>query len=178
MAASDMLRGCPDGAGARRLREPVCSIGEEGVLRTCFWLGGESTSNMLRTGAGGGVSTSSMLLTGAMSNMDRTGDRGVKGDGDRPPMLLGALLGRDAWGPSSSASTSLRSSSSIASIDIGWCLAIVSDSCWWFFVLVYCLFEVWSVRYVYNEWVAAVSNQGVTAFFEIRLKRMQSCVYS
>lgn len=54
-----------------------------------------------------------------MSSMLRTGDRGVDvyGEGERPPMELGAR-GR-ARGPSSRARTSRRSSSSMASIDMG-----------------------------------------------------------
>ena len=82
------------------------SVGDEGVLNTCFVArDGLSTSSMLRTGfGGGGLSTSSILLTGAvgahgvlvpkllgdeeersigdggsspMSSMLRTGERGV-----------------------------------------------------------------------------------------------------
>ena len=123
------------------------SIGDEGLLRICLCVepGGLSTSSMLRTGGGGGLSTSSMLRTGAVwvglgifnvgtdldflgkdgwlpiSSMLRTGERGVvKGEGDRAPNEFGAF-GRAAALPSRRARTSLRSSSSIASIDIAWC---------------------------------------------------------
>ena len=52
-----------------------------------------------------------------ISSMLRTGERGVvKGDGERPSSEGGAF-GR-GWVPSKRASTSLRSSSSIASIDM------------------------------------------------------------
>lgn len=55
-----------------------------------------------------------------ISNMLRTGDRGVlKGEGERSANMVGAA-GR-AWLPSRSASTSLRSSSNMASIDMGCC---------------------------------------------------------
>jgi hypothetical protein len=58
-----------------------------------------------------------------ISSMLRTGERGVYGDGERAPRELGGL-DRELVFPSRIASTSLRSSSSIASIDIG-CLAMV-----------------------------------------------------
>lgn len=93
-----------------------------------------------------------------MFNMDCIGDCGVKGDGDWFFMLFGVLFGCDVWGFLSSVSIFFCFLLSIVFIDIGWCLVIVSDSCWWFFVLVYCLFEVWFVRYVYNEWVVVVLN--------------------
>jgi len=74
--ASDMLLGWALLAACARAFE---SVGDEGVLNTCFVaMGGLSTSSMLRTGfGGGGLSTSSILLTGAMSSMLRTGERGV-----------------------------------------------------------------------------------------------------
>lgn len=141
-AASLRLRRWPD----VRVRK-LGSEGDDGLLRTCFTgaPAGPPTSSMLRTGWAGGLSMSSILRIGAIlggvflaaalgeeglvevgagasspiSNMLRTGDRGVVvyGDGDRPPIELGAL-GLLLWSPSS-ASTSSRSSSSMASIDIG-----------------------------------------------------------
>lgn len=54
--------------------------------------------------------------------MLRTGERGpVYGEGDLASNELGGL-DLEALGPSRRASTSLRSSSSIASIDIGWAI--------------------------------------------------------
>ncbi len=97
---------------------------------------------MLRTMGGGGLSTSSMLRTGAarevsvlanatggldeeegtvglspISSMLRMGERGlVKGEGERPSSTLGALGFAE---PSRRARTSRRSSSSMASMDMG-----------------------------------------------------------
>lgn len=142
-AASDMLLGCAV------LRE-LDSTGDDGLLNTFVagMPGGLSpTSSMLRIGGVGGP-ISSILRTGAnrggdflvlgnegeaglgtedgrsspISSMLRTGERGVvKGDGDRPK--LGAFDCFDC-GFSRRASTSRRSSSSIASIDIG-CFAML-----------------------------------------------------
>jgi hypothetical protein len=151
-AASDMLLGCALFTAWARECE---SVGDDGVLSTCFMEGGGlSMSSMLRIGCCGVLSTSSMLLTGAgreeavlvlklmgefgdrrvgvgrsspMSNMLRTGERGVVyGDWERPSSELGGL-GRGFAVPSKRASTSFRSSSSIASIDIAWCRAMVGS---------------------------------------------------
>jgi len=62
--------------------------------------------------------------------MLRTGERGVVyGDGERaPPMLLPARGRGFVPFPSIRASTSLRSSSSMASIDMGCCFRAMMDS--------------------------------------------------
>jgi hypothetical protein len=90
--ASDMLLGWALVAAWRR---ELDSIGDEGVLNTCFVAagGGLSTSSMLRTGCGGGLSTSSILLTGAaradvvlvLRLFGDTGERSV-GDGGSSPI--------------------------------------------------------------------------------------------
>lgn len=86
------------------------------ILRTGAVLGGVFLANVGEGGlveeVGGGASL-------PMSSMLRTGDRGdvVYGDDERPSFDGGAL-GLALWSPSS-ASTSSRSSSSIASIDMG-----------------------------------------------------------
>jgi hypothetical protein len=75
-------------------RRELDSMGDEGVLNTCFVAGGGlSTSSMLRTGCGGGLSTSSILLTGAaradvvlvLRLFGDTGERSV-GDGGSSPI--------------------------------------------------------------------------------------------
>lgn len=44
----------------------MCLIGEEGVLRICFWFGGEFIFNMFCIGVGGGVLILSMFLIGVI----------------------------------------------------------------------------------------------------------------
>ena len=84
-------------------------------------------SSMLRIGAAGGMPLlpEAMELdragdreTPGISSKLRTGDRGEYGDDDRPTAMLAGRLG-PCWRSSSRARTSLRSSSSMASMDMG-----------------------------------------------------------